>query len=201
MSATGRNNKRLPGKLLLTTALVAISAGFAWWQKNPGAPHQTAAPAPAAVEIAAPSDPGSGVGGYVFHEGPAAFAITMPAGSHVEDGEYVSQEWESGYGTIKIKVRIRNGAFTGLDYLLVPDERERSRELSHMSKPLLIHEMIHEQKAKVDVITTATYTSWAFQDALTDVVLQATRPRLSARQINDAYNDSHNLMPFYAGNQ
>ena len=198
MSATGHKNKRLLGKLLLSTALVVISAGFAWWQKTP---HQIAAPAPAPGQIAAPSDPGSGVGGYVFHEGPAAIAITMPAGSHVEDGDYVSQEWESGFGTIKIKVRIRNGAFTALDYLLVPDERERSRELSHMARPLLIHEMIHEQKAKVDVITTATYTSWAFQDALTDVVLQATRPRLSARQINDAYNNTHNLMPFYMGNQ
>jgi uncharacterized protein with FMN-binding domain len=200
MSGTRHKVQHPFGKLLVSTALVMISAGFAWWQKRPE-PEPTA-PAPASVEIAPPTDPGSGVGGYVFHEGPAATAIAMPAGSHVEDGEYVSQEWESGFGTLKIKVRIKNGAFTGLDYLLVPDERERSQEISHMAKPLLIHEMIHEQKAKVDVITTATYTSWAFQDALTDVILQATRPRLAGRQLDDAYNNNtHNLAPFYIGNQ
>ena len=196
MSATGHKGKRpLLGKLLLSTALVVISAGYAWWQKSPR--RESAAPAPASVEIAAATDPGSGVGGYVFHEGPAAAAIAMLAGSHVADGEYVSQEWESGFGTVKIKVRIKNGAFTALDYLLVPDERERSEEISHMAKPLLIHEMIHEQKAKVDVITTATYTSWAFQDALSDVVLQATRPPPADRQLKSA----HDLVPLYMGNQ
>jgi uncharacterized protein with FMN-binding domain len=157
MWATGHESKRLLGKLLVTTALLGISAGYAWWQKRPEAPRETAALGPAPVQIAAPTDPGSGVGGYVFHEGPAATAITMPPGQHVADGEYVSHEWESGFGTVKIKIRIKNGAFTGLEYLLVPDERERSQELSHMSKPLLLHEMIHEQKTDVDVITTATY--------------------------------------------
>jgi uncharacterized protein with FMN-binding domain len=201
MSGTNRKVQHPFGKLLVSTALVVISAGFAYWQKRPAAPHEMAAPAPAPMGIAAATDPESGVGGYVFHEGPAAAAITMPAGRHVEDGEYLSQEWESGFGTIKIKVRIRNGAFTGLDYLLVPDERQRSREISHMARPLLIHEMIHEQKAKVDVITTATYTSWAFQDALSDVVLQATRPRLSQGQIKDALSNAHNLEQLYFGNQ
>ncbi len=112
------------------------------------------------------------------------------------DGDYVSQEWESGFGTVKLKVHIQKGRFTDVEYLLVPDERQRSEEISHMAKPLLKHEMIHEQKAKVDIITTATYTTWAFQDALTDVVQQATRPPISGE-----VKDTHDLAPLYMGSQ
>jgi uncharacterized protein with FMN-binding domain len=176
MGETNRKASRLPGKLLLSSALLVMTAGYATWQKKLEPPQAAAAPAPAQMEIAAPTDPSSGVGGYVFHEGPAAAAITMPAGHHVADGQYVSQEWESGFGPVKVKVGIAKGRFTAVEFLIVPDERQRSQELSHMAKPLLLHEMIHEQRVKVDVITTATYTTWAFQDALTDVIQQATRP-------------------------
>ena len=198
MLARGRKDKGLFGKLLISSALVITTASYGWWQKKPVAASQIAAAAPApaqSTQVAAPSDPASGVGGYVFHEGPPAAAIAMPAGHQVADGDYVSQEWESGFGTIKIKVGIRKGRFTSLDYLLVPDERQRSEEISHMAKPLLLHEMIHEQKAKVDVITTATYTSWAFQDALTDVLHQAARPPLPDSQLPEP------LEPLYIGGQ
>jgi len=201
MPARGHKQKHLFGKFLLSTALVATTAFYAWWQKKPDIPRAAAAPAAAAPSAsvsatqAAPTDPSSGVGGYVFHEGPAAAAIAMPKGQYLADGDYVSQEWESGFGTIKLKVGIRHGRFTTLDYLLVPDERQRSEEISHMAKPLLLHEMIHAQKAKVDVITTATYTSWAFQDALTDVLLQATRPPPRDRQLPEP------LEPLYIGGQ
>lgn len=205
MPAGGHTDIRAPGasppgkgllaRLLLSAALLAATAGYAWWLKKPQAPRAAAAPAPKQTVIAAPSDPSSGLGGYVFHEGPPAAAIAMPKGQSVADGDYTSQEWESGFGTIQIKVGIRHGRFTSLEYLLVPDERQRSEEISHMAKPLLLHEMIHDQKAKVDVITTATYTSWAFQDALTDVVLQATRPPPRDARLPEP------LEPLYMGGQ
>jgi uncharacterized protein with FMN-binding domain len=197
MSARGHKDKGLPGKLLLSTALVLTTAGYGWWQKKPALPRETAAAPASTLQTvqAAPTDPGSGIGGYVFHEGPAAAAIAMPKGQSVADGEYTSQEWESGFGTVQIKVGISHGRFTRLDYLLVPDERQRSEEISHMAKPLLLHEMIHEQKAKVDIITTATYTTFAFQDALTDVLLQATRPPPKNAQLPEP------LEPMYIGGQ
>jgi uncharacterized protein with FMN-binding domain len=195
MAARTHRQRHLLGQLLLSTALVMTTAAYAYWQKKPPVPAQVAAAAPLTTEVAAPSDPNSGLGGYVFHEGPAAAAVTMPKGQYLADGQYVSQEWESGFGMVKVKVAIARGRLTTLDFLEVPDERERSQELSHMAKPLLLHEMIHEQKAKVDIITTATYTSWAFQDALTDVVSQATRPPGGKPQ------DTHDLVPLYMGNQ
>lgn len=199
MPARVHTDKGLVSKLLLSSALVVMSAGYGYWQKKPAAPVVTAADAPAELHDTqmAASDPSSGIGGYVFHEGPPAAAIAMPKGQHVEDGEYTSQEWESGFGTVKIKVQIRNGRFTHLDYLLVPDERQRSEEISRMAKPLLIHEIMHNQKADVDIITTATYTSFAFMDAMTDVVAQATRPRPAKA----AELVGHDLAPMYVGNQ
>ena len=200
MPAKSHTDKGPLSKLLLSSALVVISAAYGYWQKKPAMPQAVSAPdAPAPlreVQMAA-SDPGSGIGGYVFHEGPPAAAIPMPKGSHVEDGEYTSQEWESGFGTVQVKVRIKAGRFTHLDYLLVPDERQRSEEISRMAKPLLIHEMIHDQKADVNIITTATYTSFAFMDALTDVVQQATRPRPA----KTGEMTGHDLAPLYIGGQ
>ncbi len=199
MSARGHTDKGLLSKLLLSSALVVMSAGYAYWQKKPQVPQTVAASYAGAIQTTqmAPSNPDSGIGGYVFHEGPPAAAIAMPKGSHVEDGEYTSQEWESGFGTVKVKVQIKDGRFTHLDYLLVPDERQRSEEISRMAKPLLIHEIIHDQKADVNIITTATYTSFAFMDAMTDVVQQATRPRPGKA----SEMVGHDLAPMYVGNQ
>lgn len=199
MSARGHKDKGLLSKLLLSSALVVMSAGYAYWQKKPQVPQTVAASDAGAIQTTQmdPSNPDSGIGGYVFHEGPPATAIAMPKGSHVEDGEYTSQEWESGFGTVKVKVQIKDGRFTHLDYLLVPDERQRSEEISRMAKPLLIHEIIHDQKADVNIITTATYISFAFMDAMTDVVQQATRPRPG----KPGELVGHDLAPMYVGNQ
>ena len=201
MSAISRKDRGLPGKLLLSTALLITTAAYGYWQKKPPVPQEIALAAAPAETLPAVQSSG-GVLPYEFHdEGPVATAITMPKGRHVEDGEYTSGEWESGFGTVKVKARIKDGAFTGLDYLLVPDERQRSQEISHFAKPLLVHEVIHDQKAKVNIITTATYTSWAFQDAMADVIQQATRPRLTPHELETLQAGAHNLEPLYMGSQ
>ena len=75
--------------------------------------------------------------------------------------------------------------------------------LQKLGEEDLLHvvQMIHDQKTNVNVITTATYTSWAFQDALADAVEQATRPRLTAQELQSARDEAHNLGPLDMGNQ
>jgi uncharacterized protein with FMN-binding domain len=110
-----------------------------------------------------------------LQEGPASAAIAMPAGMHLEDGEYTSQHEDFEWGTVQVKAVIKNGAFTDIQFLQIPDHRPHSAELSDLAKPILTHEAIHDQKSAVDIVSTATYTSMAYQDAMADVIVQATR--------------------------
>ena len=230
MSAIGKNDERLLGKLLVSTALVVISAAYGYWQKTLEAPRappsiaampspmpaQTATAAPArgvtANDAAAPvtadaaaSDASADANArtaladapaaakpaaapvaaapaapyvpapHVYNEGPAATAVTMPGGSHLEDGEYTSQKENFEWGTIQVKAVIKDGAFSDIQFLQMPDHRPHSEELSEMSRPILTHEAIHDQKSLVDVVSTATYTSMAYQDAMADVIMRASR--------------------------
>jgi uncharacterized protein with FMN-binding domain len=227
-TATATNDERLVGKLLVSTALVVISAGYGYWQKardvpraivhiaatpspmpakaatapgviaNNAAPADTVAPATAAVpaSAAAPADAAAPVARTALadkpaapkeaaaavpvaaasvDEGAAATAITMADGLHLEDGEYISQHEDFEWGTVQVKVVIKSGAFTDIQFLQMPDHRPHSEELSDLSKPILSHEAIHDQKSAVDLVTTATYTSMAYQDAMANVIMQATR--------------------------
>jgi len=225
MSATAANDERRVGKLLVSTALVVISAGYGYWQKTWEVPraivHIAATPGPVpakavtasgvAANVAAPAGkvatatavPPAGAPATPdvalpvaraaladkvpvpkeaaaavpdADESPAATAVTMAAGLHLEDGEYVSQHEDFEWGTVQVKVVIKNGAFADIQFLQMPDHRPHSAELSDLSKPILSREAIHDQKSAVDLVTSATYTSMAYQDAMADVIMQATRP-------------------------
>jgi uncharacterized protein with FMN-binding domain len=109
-------------------------------------------------------------------ESPApATAVNPPAGTHLEDGEYVGQHEDFEWGTVQVKVQIRAGAIADVQFLQFPDHRARSAELSDLARPILIREAIKDQKSAVDIVSSATYTSMAYQDSLADALLKATR--------------------------
>jgi uncharacterized protein with FMN-binding domain len=99
----------------------------------------------------------------------------MPAGTHLADGEYVSSKHELMWGDLRIKISIQGGLITGVQALQFPDHRSQSLYLSQMALPILESEVIKSQKAQVDTVSSATDTSYTFQDAVADAIVKATR--------------------------
>ena len=107
---------------------------------------------------------------------PATAAVTpAPVGTHLEDGDYVSDKQELAWGDLKVKISIRGGQITGVQILQYPDHRSQSLYLSQMAGPILESEVIKSQKPQVDVVSSATDTSYAFQDTVANAIVKATR--------------------------
>lgn len=99
----------------------------------------------------------------------------VPAGAHLEDGDYVSDRQELAWGDLKVKISIHGGVITAVQILQYPDHRSQSLYLSQMAGPALESEVIKSQKAQVDVVSSATDTSYSFQDTVANAIMKATR--------------------------
>lgn len=257
MLSSDKKRESLAGKLLLSSALVALSLAYGWWQQHDaGRPKLAMAPMPVApkksvptppVPTPAPTDPAeiaasdaeTGSGGMAAPVPTAAepqklapkslpqavapampepqpqqnadassslasaaqmspqnilpidgdetqpFLVTgtpdpaakspVPAGAHLEDGDYVSSRHQFMWGDLRIKIFVRGGAITGLQAVQFPDHRSQSLYLSGLAIPKLESEVIKNQTAQVDTVSSATDTSIVFQDAVADAITKATR--------------------------
>jgi uncharacterized protein with FMN-binding domain len=103
-----------------------------------------------------------------------AAGVVMPPGLHLQDGDFVSEPQTFEWGTLQLKLTIQGGTIIAVDALQMPAHRKRSVELSEMSKPILLSEAIKSQKAAVNIVSAATLTSIAFQNAMTSALAKAT---------------------------
>jgi len=100
---------------------------------------------------------------------------SIPTGTHLEDGDYLSDRHQFEWGDLEVKISIHEGQITGVQILQYPDHRSQSLYLSQMAGPILENEVIKTQQYQVDVVTSATDTSYAFQDAIAGAIVKATR--------------------------
>ncbi len=253
-----RKHESLTGKLLLTTALVAVTVGFGWQQHDqisrqqaavlaamqvptavrpqiaaavpqtttpavtapaadpasappvnstpksnhlamaasatPAAPQDTTPGYTALLPATAPPPPPpmaltgmDAIHAFIPTEGvspplppvtgtpdPGA-AAPIPAGSHLEDGEYQSDKIAFEWGDLRVRVVVTGGKMTTVQVMSYPDHRSQSLYLIQLADPILTSEVIKTQQANVNVVSSATNTSIAFQDAIASVLTKATR--------------------------
>ena len=243
---SGGKHPSLAGKLLLSSALVAISLAYGWWQSRerapgvvavpmlkppapsapsanvatvpgpsamtareeapksaPTAPESNARPAPKEDRAAAPSSapvtqdatagasppplsalatlrmylpPPPQIPLPLVTGTPAPGAATpVPAGMHLLDGDYLSDRHQFEWGDLQVKILIRGGQIIGAQLVQYPDHRALSLQLSQMAGPILNSEVIKTQQSKVDVVSSATDTSYVYQDAIANALFKATR--------------------------
>lgn len=98
-----------------------------------------------------------------------------PAGAHLADGEYVSDKQQLAWGDLKVRISVRGGQIIAVQILQYPDHRSQSLYLSQMAGPILAAEVIKNQKAQVDIVSSATDTSYSFQDTVANAIMKATR--------------------------
>ena len=275
MLSPGKKRETLVGKLLLSTALVAVSLAYGWWQKhNAAGPAIAAAPMPvplganrlapahgnstmtaragapitqatpdtgltarpggaseqttaapitpgtATIAMAAPRTKAPGAALAAQPQQPAAqpqqnvsvptpasalpltalAALPMyqppplqeplppvtgtpapgatapiPPGTHLQDGDYLSDTKQYEWGDLKVKISIHGGQIIGVQVVQYPDHRAESLELSQMASPILDSEVIQTQQSNVDIVSSATDTSYVYRDAIASAIIKATR--------------------------
>jgi uncharacterized protein with FMN-binding domain len=224
----GRKHENLAARLLLSSALVVVSVGYAWWHRHssphmataevpqPKAAHSparaTANPAITVPAMTAPSErpqtelsvpvplaaaapphqmrlpsPLSALASLRMYQPPPVqtplpliagtpspgAAVPVPAG--LEDGDYLSDIEQYEWGDLQVKISIHGGQITGVQMVQYPDHRAESLQISQMASPLLGSEVIKTQQAKVDVVSSATDTSYVFRDAIAGAIVKASR--------------------------
>jgi uncharacterized protein with FMN-binding domain len=102
-------------------------------------------------------------------------AVALPAGAHLEDGDYLSDSEQYEWGDLQVKITVKDGQIRAAQIVQYPDHRAESLEISQMSAPRLCSELIKTQQAKVDIVSSATDTSYVFRDAAASAILKATR--------------------------
>jgi uncharacterized protein with FMN-binding domain len=99
----------------------------------------------------------------------------IPSGTHLQDGDYFSDKQQYEWGDLMVKISVRGGQITGVQFVRYPDHRSQSLYLSQMASPTLASEVIKTQQSKVDAVSSATDTSYAYQDAIANAIVKATR--------------------------
>jgi uncharacterized protein with FMN-binding domain len=112
---------------------------------------------------------------------PIQFAITAP--DPVEprqhpayaDGDFTGESFDCNWGPVQVEVHVASGVITDVKLPLMPDHRRRSAEISDWSEPIFQREAIQAQDANVDIVSSATNTSVAFQQALNSALDKARK--------------------------
>ena len=102
-------------------------------------------------------------------------APPIPAGTHLEDGDYESEKIVFEWGDLRARIVVTGGRITTVQIMSYPDHRSQSLYLIQLADPILTSEVIKSQQSKVNVVSSATNTSIAFQDAIAGAIIKATR--------------------------
>ena len=99
----------------------------------------------------------------------------IPAGAHLEDGEYTSDKMQFEWGDLRVRIVVASGKINAVQIMSYPDHRSTSLYLIQLADPILNNEVIKTQQAKVDIVSSATNSSYAYQDAVANALMKATR--------------------------
>jgi uncharacterized protein with FMN-binding domain len=100
----------------------------------------------------------------------------LPAGgTHLEDGDYTSDKVTFEWGDLRARIVVTGGKITTVQIVSYPDHRSQSLYLIQLADPILTTEVIKSQQPKVNVVSSATNSSIAFQDAIAGAIVKATR--------------------------
>ena len=101
---------------------------------------------------------GEGGGGPPVKTGRA----TLPRGTYTADGSVIS----TPFGPVQVRLHAAGTRIVDVTILQVPNDRGRSTEINDYATPLLHREALQAQSADVDVVSGATYTSYAYAQSL-----------------------------------
>jgi uncharacterized protein with FMN-binding domain len=95
--------------------------------------------------------------------------------AHFKDGEYTGDPIQILWGTVQVKAVVQNGRIADIQFLQMPFDRTRSVEITDLAQPALKSEAIQAQSAQVDLVSSATMTSYGFRQTLASALAKAKK--------------------------
>jgi uncharacterized protein with FMN-binding domain len=90
-----------------------------------------------------------------------------------KDGTYTSPVTDAFYGKLQVSVVVKGGVITDVTFPAYPNDNPESVKISGGAIQILRQEALTAQSANVDIVSGATQTSQAFQQALSGILTQA----------------------------
>lgn len=90
-----------------------------------------------------------------------------------KDGSYTGSVADAYYGNIQVQVIISGGKITDVKFLQHPQDNSNSVYINSQAMPYLKQEAIAAQNSRVDVVSGATDTSYAFVQSLAAALAKA----------------------------
>lgn len=98
-----------------------------------------------------------------------------PPSRRYADGDFTGPSTDTPWGTVQVRVSIRDGAIADIAPIDYPQHRRRSIQINEWALPMLAREVIQAQSAAVDIVSQATTTSVGYQQSLAAALAQAIR--------------------------
>ncbi len=150
-------------------AAIVASSGTA-----PTAPAGAAAAPLSAPGPASNSNANANTGsGATAAPSPSAAPAAGSGGTALKSGTVTGQVVQTPYGSVQVQVTISSGKITDVTALQLPNDRQRSAEISQIAEPMLKSEALAAQSAQIDLISGATYTSDGYAQSLQSALDQA----------------------------
>lgn len=119
------------------------------------------------VAAPAPKPPAS----QTVSRGAGAVAVSKTVS--YKDGAYTGSVTDAFYGDIQVQAVVSDGKLTDVKFLQYPRDNQNSISINEQAIPYLKQEAIAAQGSRVDVVSGATDTSYAFRQSLSAALAKA----------------------------
>jgi uncharacterized protein with FMN-binding domain len=101
---------------------------------------------------------GEGSGGIAVRQGRS----TLPTGNYVISGSVVP----TPFGPVEVRLTASGTRIADVHVVEAPNDRGHSTQINNYAVPILRREVLQAQSADVNVVSGATYTSFAYAQSL-----------------------------------
>lgn len=132
----------------------------------PGTGTSQAAGTPSATGSASSAPAGSG-------QSPSSSAAAPKSSAAATAAQYTGQAVDTQYGTVQVKVSVRQRKITDVSFVQLTSYDGRSQQINQEAAPILLQQTLSAQSAQIDGVSGATYTSQGYVQSLQSALDQA----------------------------
>jgi uncharacterized protein with FMN-binding domain len=97
---------------------------------------------------------------------------TTAAPKRKSNGTVVGPDVNTKFGDVQVSLTLKNGRIADVQWVKIPLDRPRSRDISQTAAPILRSEVLAAQSGKINLVSGATYTSDAWASSVQSALLR-----------------------------
>ncbi len=164
----------LPKRGVIAAGMTALGLALLFSFKTPDNPVQTLPASGSTGGNGTGTGDGNtgGTGGTVSNPGSTTTPAPQQGGGGTANGTVNGPALQTRFGTVQLQATFSDGKITDVQALQLPNDRQRSAQISSYVAPILRQEVLTAQSAQIDLISGATYTSYAYAQSVQSILDQ-----------------------------